>query len=264
MTRSWTRFRPHGYNINGVFRCYRCWHEKKEHQTPRQFLPSCSFRYSNWLSFRLWSGVLYVPGYFGKSSNCLDWCFGGEWFGILTCPRKYGPHKGWLTTVGPKGFMISSNLGTKNTQGRAIHYNIHVSLRWIFPFFFVNTGIQGWYGIYIYLIWIKSTQKDRKIFPKAWALSSLKCTGPGRQGSPQEGEFKRVYITKRCYPEDVHVNCMVLLCENIGRLMDKCQSFQMIQNKRCHYVYLLFLFNKPYVVLMLFTSANAPVSFKQL
>lgn len=151
MTRSWTRFRPHGYNINGVFRCYRCWHEKKEHQTPRQFLPSCSFRYSNWLSFRLWSGVLYVPGYFGKSSNCLDWCFGGEWFGILTCPRKYGPHKGWLTTVGPKGFMISSNLGTKNTQGRAIHYNIHVSLRWIFPFFFVNTGIQGWYGIYIYI-----------------------------------------------------------------------------------------------------------------
>ena len=90
----------------------------------------------------------------------------------------------------------------------------------------MNTGIQGWYGIYIYiyiyLIWIKSTQKDRKIFPKAWALSSLKCTGPGRQGSPQEGEFKRVYITKRCYPEDVHVNCMVLLCENIGRLMDKC------------------------------------------
>ena len=81
----------------------------------------------------IWGTI--CSGYFGRSSNCLDWCFGGEWFGILTCPRKYGPHKGWLTTVGPKGFMISSNLGTKNTQGRAIHYNIHVSLRWIFPFF---------------------------------------------------------------------------------------------------------------------------------
>jgi len=40
----------------------------------------------------IWGTI--CSGYFGRSSNCLDWCFGGEWFGILTCPRKYGPHKG--------------------------------------------------------------------------------------------------------------------------------------------------------------------------